>query len=319
MTYETDMKKITFASTICLILLLIDVYSKNNISHEESKTSDSIVINEASLFCEPNFTIHGIAFDNQELMYVGGGKSIYTITPNKEVKLFITLNDTTENTIIWSLRFGPDQALYVAAKDRVVKVSPEGDQSVIIKEALPGPSGVTDLRFDHNGDLFIVYANVVAKCDSNYQKQIIIDGSQFVPPLEWLVGIEFSSHYKKLYLGDCGGKHAHVISYLSEDFIDKSTSFPTNWGQYFTQDKLGNVYITSLGSESTWPEFVMLTPDNKRLDIYAKNRIPQQRGNHKKAMAWGKKGFNEHAIYCIIGNRIYEYDLREITSNRKKN
>ena len=311
------MKRIAFSITFCLILVAINVYSKNNKSHNESIASDTLVINEASLFCEVNFTIHGIAFDNQGLLYVGGEKKIFTITPNKEVKDFITLNDTSENTIIWSLRFGPDQALYVAAKDRVVKVSPKGAQTVIMKETFPGPAGVTDLRFDHNGDLFIVYDNIVAKCDSNYQKQIIIDGSQFAPPLEWLVGIEFNSHFRKLYLGDCNGKHVHVISYLSEDFIDRGRSFPTNWGQYFAQDELGNVYITSLGSEPTWPEFVMFTPDNKRVDLYCKIRVPQHRGNHKKAMAWGKKGFNEHAIYCIIGNRIYEYDLKEITSSRK--
>ena len=101
------------------------------------------------------------------------------------------------------------------------------------------------------------------------------------------------------------------------DFIDKSKSFPTNWGQYFAQDKSTNVYLTSLGFDPTFPEFVMFTPDNKRMDIYCKNRVPQYQGNHKKAMAWGQKGFNEQAIYCIIGHRIYEYDLKEIISSRR--
>jgi len=294
------MKRITFAISFCLILAFLN----------EAKASDTLVINEARLFCEVDFSIHGIAFDNQHLMFVGGGKKIYTITPDKKVEHFITLDDTTENTMIWSLQFGPDQALYVAAKDRVLRISPEGEQTVIIKEPFPGPAGVTDLRFDQNGDLFIVYDNVLAKCDANYQKQIIIDGSQFVPPLEWLVGIEFSSHFKKLYLGDCSGKYAHVVSWLPEECIDESQSFPTNWGQYFAKDNLGNVYITSLGTEPTWPDFVMITPDNNRVDIYSRNRVLQNRENHKKAMAWGKTGFNEHAIYCIIGNRIYEYDLK---------
>ena len=311
------MKRITFTITFCSILMAITVYSKNNKSHYEFMASDTLVINDARLFCEVNFNIHGIAFDNQELMYVGGDKKIHTITPDKEVKHFVTLNDTTENTIIWSLRFGPDQALYVAAKDRVVKVSPKGDQTVIIKETFPGPCGVTDLRFDNNGDLFIVYDNIVAKCDSNYQRQVIIDGSQFVPEMEWLVGMEFSSDFKKLYLGDCRGKHAYVISYLSKDFIDKSKSFPTNWGQYFAQDKSGNVYLTSLGTNPTWPDFVMFTTESERVDLCSKNRVPQFRGNHKKAMAWGQKGFNENAIYCIIGNHIYEYDLKEITSSSR--
>lgn len=311
------MKRFTIAVFLCLILVAIDVYGKNYTSYEDPLASDTLVINEASLFCDVNFTIHGIAFDNQGIMYVGGGNDIYKITPDKEVKHFITLNDTTENTIIWSLRFGPDQALYVAAKDRVLKVSPEGGQTVIIKETFPGPAGVTDIRFDQNGHLIIVYDNIVARCDSGYQRQIIIDGSQFTPPLEWLVGIEFSSHFKKLYLGDCSGKHVHVIPYLSKEFIGRNQSFPTNWGQYFARDISGNVYITSLGSDPTFPDFIMFTPDNRRVDIYSLNRVPQYQKKHKKTMAWGKKGFNEHAIYCIIGNGIYEYDLKEITSSKR--
>lgn len=311
------MKGITLTITLGLILMTTDTYSKNSNAYDKSISSDSLVIDEAGLFCEVNFSIHGIAFDNQGLMYVGGGRDIYTITPAKEIKHFITLNDTTENTIIWSLRFGPDQSLYVAAKDRVFKISSESVQTAIIKESFKGPAGITDLRFDQNGNLFIVYDNIVAKCDSEYQKLIIIDGSQFEPPLEWLVGIEFSSHFRKIYLGDCNGKQAYAIPYLSKDFIDKSQSFSTNWGQYFARDNSDNVYITSLGSDPAFPDFIMFTPDNRRIDIYSKNRVPQYRRNHKKAMAWGKMGFNEHAIYCIIGNSIYAYDLTEITSGRR--
>jgi hypothetical protein len=148
--------------------------------------------------------------------------------------------------------------------------------------------------------------------------QDVINGSQFAPPLEWIVGIEFSSDFSKLYLGDCRGKHAHIIAYPAKEGIKQSESFPTHWGQYFARDRSGNVYLTSLGDDPTWPEFVMFTPESKRVDIYCKNRIPQFRGNHKKAMAWGQKGFNENAIYCIIGNHIYEYDLENVTSSRRR-
>jgi hypothetical protein len=312
------MKGITLTITLGLILLTGNAHHKTNKAHHDSMDSDTLVIKEAALFCEVNFTIHGIAFDNEGFMYVGGGKDIYTITPDKEVKHFISLNDTTENTIIWSLRFGPDRDLYVAAKDRVLKVSPDGDQTVIMKETFPGPAGVTDLRFDQNGDLLIVYDNIVARINSDYQKMIVIDGAQFEPPIEWLVGLEFSSHFKEIYLGDCGGKHAYVIPHLSEGFIDRSRTHQTNWGQYFTRDNAGNVYMTSLGSDPTFPDFIMFTVDNRRIDIFSVNRVPQGRGNHKKTMAWGKMGFNEHALYCIIGNRIYAYDLKEIYSGGSK-
>jgi len=97
--------------------------------------------------------------------------------------------------------------------------------------------------------------------------------------------------------------------------IDKSKSFPTDWGQYFAQDNSGNVYLTSLGTNPTWPDFVMFTTESERVDLCSKNRVPQFRGNHKKTMAWSQKGFNENAIYCIIGNHIYEYDLKNITSS----
>lgn len=313
------MKGIKMMIALGCTLLTIHVHSKSNKFTDQIIESDSIVIQEAVLFFRVDFTIHGIAFDNEGLMYLGGGKDIYTINPDKDVKHFITLHDTTENTIIWSLRFGPDHALYVAAKDRVFKISPEGEQTVIIKETFPGPAGVTDIRFDQSGELHIVYDNMVAKCDSDYQRQVIIDGSQFEPPLEWIVGIEFSNDFQRLYLGDCTGKHAYVFPLLSKDHIQQYQSYPTNWGQYFTKDHSGNVYVTSLGTESSLHDFVMFTPENRRVDIYSENRVPQHRGNHKKTMAWGKVGFNEHAIYCIIGNSIYTYDFtsgnRKTTSN----
>ena len=304
----------TFATILFSILTVNNTYGEINEPTDDSKVQDTLVIKDASLFCEVDFPIHGIAFNNQGLMYVGAHKKIHTITPDKEVKHFITLNDATDNTMIWSLRFDPNKYLYVAAKDRVVKVSPTGEQTVVIKEDFSGPCGVTDLRFDNHGNLFIVYDNIVAKYDSDFQKEVIIDGSQFEPPMVWIVGIEFSSDYKKLYLADCRDKRAYIIPYLSKDFIEKSKPFPTNWGQYFTQDNSGNVYLTSLGDNPEWPEFVMLSPENDRVDICCKNRIPQNRENHKKAMALGQKGFNKHAIYCIIRNRIYEYELTEITS-----
>ena len=312
------MKEITLMITLGLILLTIHAHSRNRQLHDQAMESDTIVVREAVLFCKVNFTIHGIAFDNQGLMYLGGGKDIYTINPEKEVKHFITLNDTTENTIIWSLRFGPDHALYVAAKDRVLKISPEGEQTIIIKETFPGPAGVTDVRFDQNDELLIVYDNMVEKCDSGHQRKVIIDGSQFEPPLEWIVGIEFSSDFQQMYLGDCSGKHAYVIPILTKIHMHQSLSYPTNWGQYFTRDHSDNVYITSLGTESNFPDFVMFTPENRRVDIFPENRVPQYRGNHKKTIAWGKKGFDEHAIYCIIGNSIYAYDFRETIARKRK-
>ena len=139
------MNRIAVAIALWLFSIVSNVYSDNGTQHTESVASDTLVIEDARLFCEVDFSIHGIAFDNQELMYVGGHTKIYSITRDKEVRHFITLDDPTENTIIWSLRFGPEKSLYVAAKDRLVRVTPGGEQTVVIRDNFPGPCGVTDL------------------------------------------------------------------------------------------------------------------------------------------------------------------------------
>lgn len=306
------MRKYFLSITVsCIFLMVWEAFAE---SHKFQ--SDTLLIKEAGIFCEVDFPIHGIAFDNQGLMYVGGHKKIYTITPDKKIRHFTTLEDTTGNTMIWNLRFGPDKCLFAAAKDRVLRISPTGEQNTILNEQFPGPCGVSDLRFDNNGQLFVAYDNIVAKYDTDFQKQIIIDGSQFNPPLKWIVGLEFSDDFTTLYLGDCNGKQVLIVPYLSPKMIEESQAFPTNWGQYFTQDDSGNVYLTSLGRNSEWPEFVMLTSEDKRVDICCEKRVLQNRKIFKKTLAWGQEGFNENAIYCIIGNSIYEYDLSETFSEK---
>lgn len=271
------------------------------------------MINNIHLYykAEFPFPIHGIAINNTGFMYVGGHKTIYTISPDKEVKHYITLEDSTEKTTIWSLRFGPDQALYIAAHDRIVKVSENKEQTVIIQEPFPGPCGVTDLRFDNQENLIIAYNNTIARLNSRLEKEIIIDGSKFDPEIKWIVGLEFSPDFKTLYLGDCTGGKCYIVPYLPQMDMEKIIAYPTHWGQYFTQDNHGNIYLTSLGDQSAWPEFVMFTKLNERIDICSLNRVPQTRKIHKKTMAWGKPGFNEKVIYCIIGDSIYEYDFSE--------
>ena len=89
--------------------------------------ASKIELDSASVFYESGSQIHAITFNHNGLMYVGGKLDVFTISPDKSFKHFLTLKESTPNTIIWSMVFGSGGNLFIAANDRIVKVSPEWD------------------------------------------------------------------------------------------------------------------------------------------------------------------------------------------------
>jgi sugar lactone lactonase YvrE len=297
---------------VCFILLfMLNAASCSTFSSNTRTVVNTVALqlDSATVFCESPQEIHAIAFDDKGLMYAAGKADVFKVTPDKSIKHFLTLENTSPTTTIWSMKFGTDGNLYIAAHDRIVKITPDGTQQVIIWENFPGPCGATDLRFDRHGNLYIVYDTFIAKYDTSFNKSILIDGSKFQTPIQWAVGMEFSSDEQYLYIADCRGSHAYVVPTAAKDYYQSAKIYATRWGQYFTKDNDGNIFLTSLGGYRNLPEFIVFKQNLKNREITCKRKPRQNENNYKKTIVFGEAGYDEHAIYCIIGNTIYSYHL----------
>lgn len=302
----------TFKNSIKIIVILFFLLGNLFLISTEKAwlQASKIELDSASVFYESGRQIHAITFNHNGLMFVGGKLDIFTISPDKSFKHFLTLKESAPNTIIWSMVFGSDGNLFIAANDRIVKVSPDGKQQVIIREDFSGPCGATDLRFDKQGNLYVVYDNIIARYDSSFKKTIFIDGTKFPTPIRWAVGIEFSSDEQYLYIGDCGGNNAYIVPIAAEDFYKNAKTYSTRMGQYFARDTFGNIYMTSMGGPGNPPEFKVFNANLNSADIHCKHKPPQDKNNFKKTITFGEETFDSNAIYCIIGSKIYSYHLK---------
>ena len=299
------MKKTIFTLFAILTISISLANSKPNFTLSNS----SIDTSSAYLFLDVGKCIHAIAFDNYGELYVAGCQDIYRISSNKEIIHITSLTDTTDKTIIWAMNFNTDNDLFIAAKDRIVKLDKSGKLSTVINENFDGPAGVSDVRFDKSGNLYAVYGNTVACYDSKLNKTIVVDGNKFEPAIKWAVGIEFDQYENYLFIGDCNAQQLLAVPFKNRDYTIEIKTYPSKWGQYLTKDLKGNLYLTMLG-KGTESEFLRVQENMQSEYLTVKNKPFQDRKEHKKTIAYGRFGSGADAIFCVIGNKIYCYPIQ---------
>lgn len=304
---------------ILSLFLTIKIFCQSNIA-DNSGTSEEIMssknirqniieLDSASLFYTSGKPIHAVTFDKNGLMFLGGKLDVFTLNADKSINHFITLQDPCQNTIIWSMIFDKNGNLFIAANDRIVKVTPDKKQYAIIKESFSGPCGVTDLRFDKIGNLYAIYDKIVARYDSLFNKVVFVDGSKFKIPIQWGVGIEFSNDEQYLFIGDCWGSKVYIVQLTGNNLYENTKTIKTNFGQYFAKDNSGNIYLTSIGGEDGIPELKMFKENHSSIDIICRNKPIQNENSYKKTIAYREDESGRKAVYCIIGDKIYSYPV----------
>lgn len=301
-------------ASYCLVLGLLCIVpamllGQDGVDRQELMNAPSIELDSAAVVLPMETEIHALAFDHHGTMYVAGKCDVYRITPEKAVTHFASLADRDTMTSIWSMRFGADGRLYCAAHDRIVAIAHDGSQQVIIQEKFTGPCGATDLRFDQSGALYVAYDRFIARYDSTGKKSIFIDGGKFQRPIQWAVGMEFSSDERTMFVADCGASYVYTVRLGGDDLYRTAEIHPTVYGQYFTRDRRGTVYLTSMGGHKKAPELVLFRTDNSLMTLRCRQKPPQNEQRYKKTIAFGDAGFDERAVYCVIGNTIYSYHL----------
>lgn len=259
--------------------------------------SESLYMGKSEIFLDLDCELHGITFDNLGNMYVGKeGKNILKITPDGNVKNFVTLDDTFNNAEIWNITMGIDGNIYAAAKSRVLKITMDGIVSTLIEGDFAGNWGICDVKFDKSGNMYAAHDNKVSKFTQGLEKTDFIDGTLEDVKIMTAVGIEFDKNCENIYVGDCMGMK--VLKYPVN--ADGTHTAPQifdiiPFAQYIVADEDDNAFISVPG-----PNFLAkVCKDGSKEVLWCDNQLmfPQ-------TLSFGKMGFDENSIYIVNKGKI---------------
>jgi hypothetical protein len=104
------------------------------------------------------------------------------------------------NVSIWDIVTGPDNMMYAAARDIILKITPEGKVSTYIKDDFPRPYGAVSIRADSKGNLFVSCGTIVVRYNASLEKTVIIDvEDKKSGKTKNIIGIEIDPSEKAFY------------------------------------------------------------------------------------------------------------------------
>lgn len=190
---------------------------------------------------------------------------------------------------------GSDGNIYCAARDRILKISRDGEITTYIKEDFPGPCGVTDIEFDSIGNLYVAYDDIVARYSPDIQKTVLIEGRKQKTYMPWIVGIKFDLDYKHLYLSDLRGLRVVKYAMNRDGTVGREPSIIDlyRYPEYFAIDNRGNVYV-SLPDNN----YLVRIKEGSRSDIKCEKKL-----NFPTTLAINSS--EEEWLYIACRNGIY--------------
>ena len=277
-------------------------YETPRLQKEVSEIEKIHEVRKADLFSDIGGYLHGITFDGGGNMFVAvNGKDILRIKPDGELSDFCFIKESkgfgtqgNGGVFVFDLAYGPDNYIYAAAENRILKISPDGAVSSIIREDFSGRWGVCGITFHKNGTMYAAYGNKVCRYTPAYEKSIFIDGDNENTGLVSAMGLKFDSDFKHLYICDAyGGKVVKVP--MKSDGTPGSFSivYQTEFyrPEYIALDGADNLFVSNHGSGI----IIKIGNDGQQKAIKYENL----RGNQTLAMAG--KGFEDNFLYITSG------------------
>ena len=246
--------------------------------------------------------LHGIVIDNFGNMFVGkSGTEILKVTPDGKYSVFASisdLDDKTENTRIYNMAVGSDGNIYIAAKDRILKMTGDGKLENYIKDQFSGEWGACDLKFDKEGNLFVVHGKMVNRYDKNLNMNLFIDGEKYIKAA---VGIEFDCSFSHLFLSDVFGKAVLKYTLNSTDSVGKPEIYnPLRFPEHMAADDIGNVYVTLAGGNA----ILKIGSDGILENLLCEGKLIEP-----WTIAMGRKGFDQESAYVVSKGKIFKVYL----------
>jgi len=256
---------------------------------------ESRQIGKTEVFAEVGEGMHGIVFDNNGNMFIGKGKSVLRITSTGKVSSYITLDsgNQTKNTHIYGMTFGKDKNLYLAAQDRIIKITPDKKVKTVVKEDFDGLTGVSDVKFDPAGNMYVAFDNKVVKYDTLFKKTTYIDGTDVLVDIK---NIYFDKDFRNIYI--CGFTSSNIVKYSIN-----SKGKAVNPQVEFDAMPPFNVAIGSnddIFASIPWGSGILMIKDKKVIKNIDGGGMKMQ---DPQDLAFGKKGFDEESLYVITSSR----------------
>jgi len=254
---------------------------------------------------------HGIVFDDKGNMFIGKKtREIYKVTPDAQISLFLSVDslaEKTDRTKIWNMHIGPDEHIYAAAGDRILRINEEGSAETFILDDFAGEWGACDLAFDPKGNLYVVHDKMVERYsivpDKEPEKTTLLDGRTGNPLFRAVVGICLDKELKSLYVSDVFGNKVVKCALNEDSTIGDITEYvPLRSAEYMEPDSDGNIYI-SLPAEN---RLVSIDSDGAKSFISADNLLKEP-----TTLAFGKDGFETGSLYVTAKGGVFRIPIEE--------
>lgn len=170
---------------------------------------------KAEVVADVGGILHGMAFDAQGRLFVGrNGNEIVEVRPDGTTRIFCRLTEPAAvaddlflsshagQPYIWQMQFSPDGFLYVAARDRILRVSPSGQAETLLQGMFGGKFGAVNLLFDKEGRLYIANISRVYRYSPDLQREVLIDAYKDRIKLTNIVGLALDEKEEYLYVTD---------------------------------------------------------------------------------------------------------------------
>lgn len=252
----------------------------------------------------------GVVVDYLGNIFVGNRWSniLSKVTPQGEVVYFVTLPCIE----LLCMTIDEQNNIYAAGKDKVFKISQQGDVEVIGSDF----TCADDVRLDLEGNVFVTdsFENRVYKITPDLKKSIFIDNDSEASLRRgtwYITGITFDNDYKNLYIAKMD--EGEIVKYPI--LADGTAGIPEIIAEGLLEpdhleiDEKGNIYVTLFREGS----LIRIDPEGK-VESICKNEFGYATG-----IAFGKKDFNEEYVFIADYQRniLYKVFVGESAASRK--
>jgi hypothetical protein len=291
--------------------------------HEPAKVSQSAKADSADTtpqcqieeFAKSEGIMHGIAFDGRGHMFVGkNGKEILKVLPDGTMSVFTTIEeaeghfiDGPGHTFLYDMEFDKQGMLYAAVEDRILKITRDGNMAALVEKKFPGNWGACGIALDQKNTVFYAFDNKIMKITPEGKSKLFLDGGRTAPPLEAIVGIDFSPDFKSLYACDGklgSGKLVKIVVQADGEAGDVELLYQSQKFnmEYMAVDNQSNIII-----KGPWSAAFIRLQSNGNVETFKHAKI----GFGIQTISRGGKGFDENALYGthMPGGFIYKIQL----------
>ena len=239
---------------------------------------------------------YGIAFDNNELMYMitapeTGNGTLSKVTPNGEITDIAVLEGSFIGPGIY---INNKNDIFITVGNKLLKVSPDGNTEIIAD----GFSLCFDVKFDNNGNIYVAddLKGIIYKIAPSGEKDIFFKSDTTGPFV--LTSIIIDSNNENLYAREKNRIikfkiDSNSTSEKPEVIIDNTKMF------YLCRDNNNNIYASTIDNAikiDTRGEIKYLSEKPLKTSI---------------GVALGGKGFDEKSLYVSVEDGIIKIPIQK--------